>query len=69
MHCNRIAFLGTQRRGKNIYGECGKLGKLQIQLALDKDSNTKLFRNRDYSNGSYTGNKPDNTVSQPKQTH
>jgi len=69
MHCNETASLGTQRQGKYIYAGCGKLGKLQIQLALDKELQYKLFRNCDYSNGSYTGNKPDNTVSWPKQTH
>lgn len=37
MSCNTIASTGTQRQDKYIYGGCGKLGKLQIQPALDKD--------------------------------
>lgn len=37
MHCNKIVSLGTQTKDKYIYGRCGKLGKLQIQLGLDKD--------------------------------
>lgn len=43
MHCNKIGSLGTQTQDKYIYGECGKLGKLQIQLALDKELQYKAF--------------------------
>lgn len=32
-----------QTEDKYIYGRCGKLGKLRIQLGLDKDLQYKAF--------------------------